>query len=118
MRTRAAVLLGLLVLTTAPAGELWRLVRIIGETHMVVVDTVSLNEDDGYWQAIRTLCAGKRACRIMFWTDEAQVPAALPLTDAQAKAKVADWLYDESTGHRQLLRAYDIATESADCGGE
>ena len=104
-----------LFVVTASAAEPWKLMHTQGMMHFVLIDQKYWKDQDQYRLAIAQICAGKNICQVMFWKDAALVPNKLPMSDAQAKAKVAHWQYNGNTGHRQLLWSCDIVNNPAEC---
>ncbi|MBI5438345.1 MAG: hypothetical protein HY936_05275 [Nitrosomonadales bacterium] len=115
MKALSFILLCFLLPSTAIASEPWRHIRTIGMIQMVVVDKAQYKNQDIYRLAIGKLCAGKNFCYVLFWSDEKLIPTKMPMTDAQAKAMVANWTYNGNTGHRQLLWSCSIVNDPTQC---
>jgi len=81
----------------------WRQVRTVGQIQMVVVDASLWRDKDVYRRAANAVCRDQHNfCKVLFWSDASLVPTAMPMTDAQARAMKADWVFNGRTGWKSL----------------
>jgi hypothetical protein len=81
----------------------WRHVRTVGQIRLVVVDASLWRDKDVYRRAASAVCRDQNNfCKVLFWSDASMVPSAIPMTDAQARAMKADWVFNGRTGWRSI----------------
>ena len=102
------------------ALEGWRVVRSVphglGNVELVVIDKRHERDRAAYQKAVNSICEAKvDYCKVLFWTDERMVPTAMPLSDREARALRADWVFVRRTGLRQLRLACDIEPDKSKC---
>jgi hypothetical protein len=65
---------------------------------------------------VASVCAGKQNfCKVLFWTDPAGVPFAMPMDSAAARLIRAEWTQNSKTHHRKMRWACDIEPNPAVC---
>lgn len=106
MRTSRSHFMAFALLLALPHLALaadWDLIRTQGMTHMAAVSKTKEASEATYRDAIRALCKPGQHCYVMIWSDRKQVPAKLPMTDAQSAAQVASYTKNPVTGFEELL---------------
>ncbi len=99
----------------APVRRDWELVRTQGMMKLVHVAKTKEADRAVYQDAIRSLCRAGEYCFISFWSTRALVPARLPMSDAEAKAQVASYTRNPSTGLDEFLLTCRIEKDRNKC---
>ena len=68
-----------------------------------------------YQDAIRSLCRTGEYCYISFWSTRALVPARIPMSDAEARAQVASYTRNPTTGFNEFLLTCRIEKDPNKC---
>ncbi len=98
-----------------PVGKNWELVRTQGMMKLVHIANTKEGDRAVYQDAIRSLCTAGEYCSIGFWSTRALVPGRLPMSDAEAKAQVASYTRNPSTGFDEFLLACRIEKDRNKC---
>ena len=113
---RLALAIGLSLVAAAAGAQGWRHVRTVGMIDMVLIEQAHDRRQATYRDAVGKICSRKPDfCKVLFWSDPAMVPRAMPMTIAQARAMRADWIFNRRSGYRQMLWACDIVPDPDQC---
>ena len=115
MRLALIILVVVLGLPASSYAKDWEVVRQQGMTVLVVVAKDKEAEESVYRAAIRDICKRGQFCKIMFWSNKADVPLSLPMTDKQATAQTADYVYNPKTRFDELLWNCRIVNDPSRC---
>jgi hypothetical protein len=100
---------------TSPAARQWKLIRTVGMQQIVLVDKAQELNEQIYREAIDELCARQTHCYVAFWSDAELTPATYPMTDAEFAGQKANYTYNQTTGHRELLWSCEIVNDPSQC---
>lgn len=93
----------IVVATGVLAQPQWKHVGTLGQRHMMVVEPSVVSNAQLLKQAAATACIPTKPCVVAFWSDAAEVPAAMPMTTAQQQAMVAQYVRNPVSGKEELL---------------
>ena len=98
-------------------AEDWSVVRTQGMVKLVVVPKARERDYSLYEDAVAKLCPRDRHCGVQFWSDRRHVPPGSPLnmTDAQLNARLAAYVQNPRTGHRELVYDCRIKADPKYC---
>jgi hypothetical protein len=110
----------LVVLVTAPGRtqsrqKEWQLIRTQGMMKLVLVTKSKERDRSVYQDAIRSLCTPGDYCYVLFWSSRALVPKRIPMSDAQARAEVANYTHNPTTHFDELLMTCRIEKNPDKC---
>lgn len=74
--------------------------------YMVAVDLAGIDDIkayDGLQQIARKLCQGKNVCLVHFWDDETKAARTLPMTDNEARSKIAGYSINQNNGNDRFV---------------
>lgn len=106
---KPGLFLVLLALAAAAAGAAepprpWQHVGGVGARQFVLVTPAMADDAQALAGAAETLCPGGKPCVVVFWSDPARVPTAMPMSSAQRRAIVAEYVRNPATGSAELVR--------------
>lgn len=111
--TIVAASLAIAAASEVQANLPWKHVGTLGQRHFVVVDPANAADETLLKQAAASVCAEARVCVVAFWADPAAVPEAMPMTQAQQQAMVAQYLRNRSNG----IEALQLLPKAGRAGG-
>jgi len=88
---------------SAMAESQWRHAGGMGMRQFVVVRPALAADAETLKQAAREVCSPGRACVVLFWPEGAAVPKKMPMTRAQQRAVIAQYLRNPASGSEELL---------------
>jgi len=75
----------------------WIHVRSVGPIDMMLVDRGRATDKNIYLEALAARCPrGSKFCKLLFWSDERLIPTAMPMTDTQVNALLANFTVDHA----------------------
>ncbi len=75
-----------------------------GGVHFVFIENDSSINRSEYRKIAINICEKSSICAVAFWDEKSQTPnSSLPMTDAQAKSKVAHYHFNRNTNYERLL---------------
>lgn len=93
----------------------WEKVATAGKFQFVWIAKAQEANKTVYEEAIQALCKPNVWCGLNFWSDRRMIPQRLPMSDAQANAQVAVFVYNPNTKHREMLWACRINPNPKEC---
>jgi hypothetical protein len=93
----------------------WELVRTQRRMKLVVVSKTRQGDIALYKEAIQGVCGNGQMCIVHFWTDRKRVPATIPMSTAELKAKTASYTRNPNTGFEQFLWNCRIKNDPNQC---
>lgn len=86
-----------------PGQKEWQLIRTQGMMKLVLVNKSKERDRSVYQDATKALCVPGDYCYVLFWSSRASVPKRMPMSDAQARAEVANYTHNPTTHFDELL---------------
>jgi len=88
----------------ALAEPQWQHVGSLGMRHIVIVGAADSSNPDLLKKAAEDTCGGPaKPCVVAFWSDASAAPNAMPMTQAQQKAMVAQYVRNPASGKTELV---------------
>lgn len=81
----------------------WKHLATEGSRHFVVVDAAAAGGEAPFREAASTVCAAKKPCLVLYWTDEGKAASKMPMTKAQSQAIAAQFRRNPASGQDELL---------------
>jgi hypothetical protein len=121
MRASAIILtaIGLATLPATAKAQDWELARTQGLIRLVVIPKAKEREYTIYEDAIRTLCPADQHCGVQFWSERRHVRSGslLDMSDAQSDARLAAYIQNPKTRHKELIYHCRIKPDPRYCSG-
>lgn len=93
----------------------WKSVGSSGKVQFALIDSAQEKNADTYRKAAADLCADKKWCKVLFWSDPEMIPKTLPMSEKQSKALRADWIHNKYNGHEKMLFSCEIIDDPSQC---
>jgi hypothetical protein len=95
--------------------EGWKHSGMLGKMDLVLIHKNKEMNQSIYRDAIKSVCAGKNWCKVLFWSNPGLIPKRFPMNDAQVKGQTASWVYNGNNGYREMLWACRIVDDPNQC---
>ena len=93
----------------------WEFVATQGLMKIVVIEKQREGSRETYQDAIDHLCQPNKYCLLNFWSEKNFVPKKFPMSDAEADAKVAQFIRNPNTNFEQFLWNCRIRNDPKEC---
>lgn len=72
----------------------------------VVIKKEREKDETIYLEAIKSICSEGEFCKILFWSNQEDVPKSWPMTENERKSKVADYFFNGNSGESKFYFIY------------
>jgi hypothetical protein len=98
--------IGAIFLSTFSYAQDWSVAGKRGIMTFVVINIEREKDETVYQEAINSICLDGEFCKILFWSNSADVPTSWPMNEGERLSKVADYFYNGNSGESKFYFKY------------
>jgi hypothetical protein len=100
------IFIGTLFLSTFLYAQDWTVSGKRGMMTFVVIKKEREKDETIYREVIKNICSEGEFCKILFWSNQADVPKSWPMTEDERNSKVADYYFNGNSGENKFYFKY------------
>jgi hypothetical protein len=103
---RLIFFIGAIFFSTFTYAQDWSVAGKRGIMTFVVINKEREKDETVYQEAINSICLDGEFCKILFWSNPADVPTSWPMNEGERKSKVADYFFNGNSGESKFYFIY------------
>ena len=100
------IFIGTLFLSNFLYAQDWNVSGKRGMMTFVVIKKEREKDETIYLEAIKSICSEGEFCKILFWSNQEDVPKSWPMTENERNSKVADYYFNGNSGENKVYFEY------------